>query len=335
MKRVVTLSIAFLFLACSKMDSPSGNVDQQHNEWVLMGLAGEPISHVVASPGDAGILFAASGLSDTDGVGMKLFRSVDGGIVWDTLLTGDIVSGITIDPLTSDILYASGAGLFRSGDIGQTWQRLDNSISYFPWESPRTIALFTDHQGHLFYSTGGVHNGRQFLTGDNGANWTAVEGLMVRSIVAHCLNPLSSVSMIIATDWTPALYMTMDAGMTWFPIDWDKESAFASLGVSQTGEYYAGTFGKGLYCTQADESGWNRVEAIPETAVVRSILCSEDGTVYASASVSDTESRVYAGSSSQEWTMLGADFTSDVRSLTISSDGVLFAGSDGVYRYEK
>jgi photosystem II stability/assembly factor-like uncharacterized protein len=119
--------------------------------WTHLGLRdGQQIPALAIDPRDPNKLFAAVlghpyGPSEERGI----FRSTDGGNVWQKVLYKDENTGgsdIEIDPSNPDVLYASlwemregpwednnqfqgtGGGLFKSTDGGSTWHALKNGL---------------------------------------------------------------------------------------------------------------------------------------------------------------------------------------------------------------
>jgi photosystem II stability/assembly factor-like uncharacterized protein len=103
------------------------------------------------------------------GLGKGIYRSKDKGITWDKLWTGNYMRGIAIDPINSDILYATSSqnfccgattsgstGVIRSKDGGKTWKEENNGLSWpfaFPIEIDPTdnSFVFIGTPGNGFY----------------------------------------------------------------------------------------------------------------------------------------------------------------------------------------
>ncbi|MBC8249636.1 MAG: DUF1080 domain-containing protein, partial [Anaerolineales bacterium] len=92
-------------------------------------------------PTNPQVLFAASG-NNVKGPG-GIFRTTDGGANWQKVLSGEVLTVVTISPSNPNVVYAgSGSSFFRSDDGGNTWQRFyKQDVGYF-WGPPGVNAGF-------------------------------------------------------------------------------------------------------------------------------------------------------------------------------------------------
>ena len=123
------------------------------DNWTNMGLkSSERISKIVVNPKNSDVVYACvPGKLWSDSADRGLYKTRDGGKSWSLILKGSNLStgcsGITLDPRNPEVLLAglwdfrrkgwtfrsggegpdaaSGSGLFRSSDGGQTWRPLD------------------------------------------------------------------------------------------------------------------------------------------------------------------------------------------------------------------
>ncbi len=80
------------------------------SEWKLLGLKGERISTITIHPANPDIIYAGS-LSDfSAGLPGRMFKSINGGLSWDTLLVGGSYKQIEIDPVHPETLYSPSRG---------------------------------------------------------------------------------------------------------------------------------------------------------------------------------------------------------------------------------
>ena len=117
--------------------------------WTNMGLDGtDHIGKILVDPRQSNTIFvAAEGPLWSSGGSRGLYKSTDGGLSWNTVLTIDENTGITdleFDPSNPDIIYAaayerrrktwsllaggSHSGIYRSNDNGETWERLQAGL---------------------------------------------------------------------------------------------------------------------------------------------------------------------------------------------------------------
>ena len=113
--------------------------------WQHMGLAAsEHIGKILVDPRDGNTVFvAAEGPLWSAGGERGLYRTDDGGVTWEAVLTVDENTGVTdveVDPVDPGIMYAAtyerrrtvwsllaggpGSGIHKSTDGGRTWRRV-------------------------------------------------------------------------------------------------------------------------------------------------------------------------------------------------------------------
>ncbi len=97
--------------------------------WQVMGLTDDNFVYSIAvDPYDSDNILTGGGFWDG-----TLYRSIDGGQTWTTILDGiAFVSDIVYDPLYPDHVYATteGQGVLRSLDGGATWSEFNDGIFY-------------------------------------------------------------------------------------------------------------------------------------------------------------------------------------------------------------
>jgi photosystem II stability/assembly factor-like uncharacterized protein len=145
-----------------------------------------------------------------DGVG--LYRSVNGGDSWKMVNASMKLlwpKDFTVDPLNSRIIYISAcdvngeeqAGLYRTIDGGATWKRLAR-------KGPEHFGAYLSptHQGWIYMTlTEGAPNAGLWLSKDNGARWTPMNGL-----------PFSNAQRVAFDPANPAvIYVTTFGGSVW------------------------------------------------------------------------------------------------------------------------
>lgn len=120
--------------------------------WKHMGLAGTyTIPRIVIHPTNPGIVYvAASGHEWTDNKERGVYKTTDGGKIWEKVLYIDEKTGaidLVMDPSDSETLYAAtwqrirlkwndprngpdytGSGIYKTKDGGKTWKHINNGL---------------------------------------------------------------------------------------------------------------------------------------------------------------------------------------------------------------
>jgi photosystem II stability/assembly factor-like uncharacterized protein len=171
--------------------------------WRHLGLTdGQQIPDLAIDPKDPNRVFAAV-LGHPYGPNAErgIYRSRDGGISWQKVLSKDVDTGgsaVAIDPSRPNLIYAAlwqdrlgpwedknefhgtGGGLFKSADGGDTWQRLgaglpDNTsqvnFSIAASKPDRLYAVVGTNEPGAYSSAAGLG---VFRSDDSGASWTRI-----------------------------------------------------------------------------------------------------------------------------------------------------------------
>lgn len=165
--------------------------------WRHLGLSGaQQIPQIAVDPRDARRLFVAVlghpyGPSEERG----LFRSADGGATFEKVLYLDPETGaadVVIDPSDPRTVYASlweareapwengrfqgpGSGLYKSGDGGTTWRRLEHGLPGAREGLGRIgLGIAPSRPSRLYATVGARSGGGLYRSDDAGESWTCV-----------------------------------------------------------------------------------------------------------------------------------------------------------------
>ena len=209
--------------------------------------SGETWTHIPGLDGEIALSVAALDAQTifvgTSGRGAFVTR--DAGKTWHALdeFSGDYVSLIAIDPRDARSIYLRTRGaLYRSRDVGATWQRLD--------VGDVVHALLFDAFSTRIYAATGGHG--VVASDDGGATWQNLANDLPQGTATLSLAQVDAKTLLAGTQI--GVYITRDAGQTW-------SAANDGLGAPQvhalalnpqTGAIFAGTE-TGLY--RADARG--------------------------------------------------------------------------------
>ena len=188
-------------------------------------------------------------------------------------------------PHDSSVFYQAGNVLFKTSDLGQSWEIISPDLTYNDPEKLGPSGPITNEAAGgevyniIFYVTespheagtiwAGTNDGLVQLTVDGGANWTNVtpddlgEG-MINSIEISPHDPAKAYFVLTRykfNDFTPYIYRTADYGQSWTRIvDGIDEEAWVRVvreDPVRPGLLYAGTE-TGIYISFDDGASWRK-----------------------------------------------------------------------------
>ncbi len=198
-----------------------------------------PIAFVAAAPANPGILYAASG--------SQIWKSTDAGATWtmvSQLPSGAAVSGLAVDPTTSNVVYSAtaGMGIYKSMDGGVTWTAVDNGIPAGPNGGIAVGGIWVDPSApNVLFASGGSG---LFRSTDGGSTWTLAAAISP-SVLAFDLSTAGTLYSASAN----AISKSTDDGATFVPLSgFPNQAALFALAPDphHPGVLYAGT-SAGIY----------------------------------------------------------------------------------------
>jgi photosystem II stability/assembly factor-like uncharacterized protein len=232
------------------------------------------IDDIVVDP--AGIVYA--GYWEVHGSGGGVARSEDGGRTFTVLpgIAGQSVRALALAPSNPRLLVVGTlAGVFRSRDAGQTWQRISpeddaeirnvNSVAIDP-NDPETIYVGTWHL--------------PWKTRDGGRNWRSIHTGMIEDSDIMTLTIDRRSSDVVYATACSGIYRSRDAAQRWtkirgIPSSSRRTRAFA-LNPLRTDTLYAGTT-EGFWTSEDGGVSWRL--RTDRRLVVNAILVLPDGTL--------------------------------------------------------
>ena len=154
--------------------------------------------------------------------GDGIFKSTNGGTTWTQVATtaaGRYISQITINPVITSIVYASGSnGVYKSTDAGATWASTGSGTN------ANCVLLDPTNPSILFTTTGGSGGNTTRKSTDGGATWVSLAGGLPGSATAgrtQLAMAASNPNILYAsvanrsTNGLLGLYRTTDGGTSW------------------------------------------------------------------------------------------------------------------------
>ena len=193
------------------------------DEWVLstrkakfsaMGAFDVQGRMIAVDPTNSNIVYAGS---HQDGI----FKSTDAGASWSYEgLNNKYISSVVIDPTDTDIIYvsvqdvssripgASGHGIYKSTDAGNTWSTLTTSYDVYD--------LTIDAQNNQILYTAAYNQGL-YKSIDGGSSWSekTPSGTSGYEFVSVSCSPTNPSVVYAKTRDVNKIYRTSDGGDTW------------------------------------------------------------------------------------------------------------------------
>lgn len=343
-KRVVFLILSSVFIiGCSDKNPVNAKIEnakiENAEQWQLLGLEDETVTAIAVDPVDPSIIYAGTLYNYSAGKSGKLFKSIDSGTTWDTLLIGGGYRTILIDPANHDIIYALPGGIIKSEDGGQTWQTIIDGIYLDAETRLMSLAINPKNPKVLYAGTAGFFTGNLYKTSDGGLHWNETPTDSLRDgVVSIAIDPVDTNNVYAGTSWRGILWKSTNAGATWF------RTGSGEIGVHDIfidpqipTKIYIGVPWLGILKTEDGGISWeNFNQGLPEDRSVMKIQKSSSSRLFligSSTSGSGIYEYLYQRN---EWYKIGIDtlanqyyYYSDLQ--IISNPDKLYFGGKGIY----
>ncbi len=230
-------------------------------------------NNLEASNSGSGVLFSNH---------FNLSKSTDGGLTWDecSYPFGDFISAqvFKVDPLNSDYIYVAGnrfdgngIEIYKSEDLGETWENITNGLVSPVGSSVTSIALKGDEKVFIGINDNALttwHKGKVFYTENDGETWQEIdfgqtEDRFIQAIIINSADSsqvwISERTLYFDSGLQPCIYLSNDGGNNWEPVNVTFLPQFTGqptlLGTSANGKYLFIGYGDGQpgYVNTQDE----------------------------------------------------------------------------------
>lgn len=240
---------------------------------------------------------------------VKLFRSTDDGINWTVANSGNTTGKVLRNPLDGYLFAKSGPSIYRSTDSGSTWvpfsSTTDNITGWVMMPSGRMLA------GTQVSVEVSVNGGSVWTTSTSGLDASQIEGLITSSsgfIIAgsqqngiyrstnaglswqnvykvgnNGINMANTITAngIVYIPYNNGISRSNDEGATWTTLQSGLNTYCPSFAInSSNGNFYAGTWDKGVYRSTDQGSNWASTGTFPSAGGIEGLLVKSDGTLF-------------------------------------------------------
>ncbi len=285
------------------------------------GPEGGYIGVVAIDPNNSQTIYA--GIGNGGGV----YKSNNGGISWNAVMTNAYVQSLTIDRNDSQVIYAGGGtDVYKSVNGGGSWITKSSGLNYAYVQS---LAIDPNNSRNVFAGT----DGGMFKSTNSGDSWTVINsGLVYTNVQTLAINSSNS-NVIYAGTSEGGVFKSSDGGSSWSVTNngltgTNVQSLVINPGNSQI--IYAGTSPGGVFKSTDSGSSWSAVNSgMTNTNILALAIDPSNGqTIYAG-----TWSKVYKSiDGAGSWTGVdGALPMTWVYSLAIdrSNNQNIYAGTGG------
>lgn len=346
----ILLFVTFIFLKSETLVAQS---------WHFLGLETESISTIVVDHQNNNILYAGSRSNFSEGKHGKIFKSLNGGATWDTLLYGVDVGDIIMHPDNSNILYAallmanfSPPGIIKTVDGGNTWFKADEGIRVDFETGVQKIAIDPKHPDTLYAGTSGFFGGTLYRSVDAGETWKDIGGTdtvydpgdpdivrLKNGVTAIAIHPESTNVVYAGTAWHGDVLKTIDWGQSWQLTGLSEKGIIYALLVDArvANIVYAGTWFYGFFKTVDGGLQWQACNnGLPDTVTVGQIIFNPSNfhELYILAAATRNTGGIFKTlHRGLSWQRIDTPFH-NILTIAFSSDGkTLYAGTrNGIYK---
>lgn len=257
------------------------SLSKVNSNWVYLGLQSDRISNIAIDWSNPNVIYAGSRADYSSGKVGYIFKTTDGGVFWDTLVSGISVTDIDINPRDHNMVFVccgvnllTTQGILKTTDAGLNWIWADSGMT-ITWEVGPILLDFSPNLDSIMYvSVHGAHPGNLYKTTNYGISWQAIgNNTYLRDGVSTiAINPHNDNEIYCGTIWNGFHLRSSDQGNTWNTTN--LSNVYASVVYNGFNQYdttriYASAGGMttaGLFYSTNKGDDWNRIaEYLPYT----------------------------------------------------------------------
>ncbi len=233
--------------------------------WESVGLTEETIVSIKTHPSDSNVIFVGSQYNFSEGIPGKLFRSVDQGVSWDTMLIGGSYLDIILNPIHPDTMYTIPFSLYKSIDGGVSWFESASNIFIDPETRLQSLAIDPNNPSILFAGTGGFFGGSLYKSTDAGTTWIDLasnNNYLREGVVSIAINPWNPNIIYVGTPGIGLLLKSTDGGTNWSVTGLGQTESVVTLvqvDPSDSNVVYASVDFQGFYVSKNNGVSWTRI----------------------------------------------------------------------------
>jgi len=197
------------------------------------------------------------------GASNMIYRTSDRGKSWQLLENGPkaIITALYYDYKSGNVLAGTyRAGIFRSGDNGDTWSAANSGLTNF--ENLTEWCLFVHTDGKL-YAGGGAsgQEGGIFFSIDKGSNWTRINGDITNTNISNIA--VNSAGQIFVTTFGGGGFRSDNDGKNWIRLGTDLPSFQEKIVILPSNYVFIGSSQDGIFISKDNGDTWNMISLTP------------------------------------------------------------------------
>lgn len=358
-----TLQIIILLFALSVLlSAQSINNPKQLgslNDWQFLGLENEGITAIAVDWANPNTIYAGSGSSSSGTFG-GIFKSIDAGASWDTLIRGVTVRDLDIHPINPQIIYATiglnvltQAVIIKTTDAGYTWVKADSGIITLE-EGLFVLEMDPQNPDTLYTGTAGLFGGKPYKSTNGGESWFRIDpdslwiwahtlcgdsiffnGYPLREgITAIAIDPASTNIVYVGTAFFGEIYKSTDGGINWVLTCLPQVGIVYDIEIDpmNTERIYCGAWGYGFFKSSDAGFSWENMNTgLSDTVSVKKIETNYfqgNLNMFIIAHQRDSGG-IYTSINNSSWEKIGIDekYINTIELFDVN----LYAGGDGIY----